>query len=145
MSTWSRSATDVLTPSTNPRYNLLVGNRPVGDTSLLDQAIHFVEIVNRLKRGTQDGKLLWEHTGTLEHEYVTPLESGHRALVARAPHGQSVILTMSNGQVVQTLYLDSSRVDSEILRLALLQLFVAVRDTLVLHATTQALDAVKGL
>ena len=111
----------------------------------MDQAIQFIEIVNRLKRGTQDGKLLWEHTGTLEHEYVAPLDGGHRALVAKAPHGQSVILTMANAQGVQTLYLDSSRVESDVLRLALLQLFVAVRDTLVHHATSQALDALKGL
>lgn len=111
----------------------------------MDHAFQFVEIVNRLKRATQDGKLLWEHTGTLEHEYVTPLDSGSRALVARAPHGQSVILTMTNAQGVQTLYLDSDRTTSDILRLALLQLFVSVRDTLAHHAASQALDAVKHL
>ncbi len=111
----------------------------------MDQSFQFIEIVNRLKRGTLDGKLLWEHTGTLEHEYVTPLDSGSRALVAKAPHGQSVILTMMNAQGVQTLYLDSDRTLSELLRLALLQLFVTVRDTLVHHAATQALDAVKHL
>src|SRR5438128_1785562 len=106
------------------------------------QSLQFVEVVNRLKRGTQEGKLLWEHIGVLEHEYAAPLDGGSRALIAKAPHGQSVILTMSNAQGVQTLYLDSARVASDVLRMALLQLFVAVRDTLIHHAASQALDAV---
>jgi hypothetical protein len=83
--------------------------------------------------------------GTLEHEYSAPLDGGNRALVARTPNGQSVILTMSNAHEVQSLYLDSARATSDVLRLALLQLFVAVRDTLAHHAASQALDAVKDL
>jgi hypothetical protein len=52
---------------------------------------------------------------------------------------------MSNAQGTQTLYLDSSRVTEDVLRLALLQLFVTVRDTLEQQVRREALDAVKNL
>jgi hypothetical protein len=109
------------------------------------QTQSFIEIVNRLKRGSAEGKVLWEHTGEYGKQFSAPLDNGHRALVAEAPGGLAVIFTMTNGQGVQTLYLDSSRVTDEVLRLALLQLFVTVRDTLAHHITYEALDAVKDL
>ena len=109
------------------------------------QTQQYVEILNRLRRGTQEGKILWEHTGTYGKQFAAPLDHGHRALVASAPSGDAVLFTMSNGQGMQTLYLDSARVNEDILRLALLQLFVTVRDTLARHVTTEALEAVRDL
>ena len=84
------------------------------------QTLQYVEIVNRLKRGTQEGKVLWERTGSYGHQYTVPLDNGHHALVASAPSGQAVLFTMTSAQGVQTLYLDSARVTEDILRLALL-------------------------
>ena len=110
-----------------------------------DQALQFVEIVNRLKRGTTDGKVLWERTGSYGHQFTASLDNGHRALVAAAPSGKAVLFTMTSAQGIETLHLDSSRVTSDVLRLALLQLFVTVRDTLTHHVVSQALDAVKDL
>src|SRR5947209_4676967 len=107
--------------------------------------LQYVEIVNRLKRGTQDGKVLWEQTGSYGHQYTASLDNGHHALVAAAPSGQAVLFTMTNAQGIQTLYLDSSRTADDLLRLALLQLFVTVRDTLAHKVASQALDAVKDL
>ena len=109
------------------------------------QTQSFIEIVNRLRRGTSDGKVLWEHCGEYGNQFKAPLDNSHQALVAEAPGGSAVIFTMTNGQGVQTLYLDSSRVSDDVLRLALLQLFVTVRDTLANHITHEALNAVKDL
>src|SRR5437660_1033083 len=109
------------------------------------KGLQFVEIVNRLKRGTLDGKLLWERTGEAGQQFAVTLENNHRAVVAEAPNGMAVIFTMTNGQGVQTLYLDSSRVADDILRLALLQLFVSVRDHLNARIAKDALDAVRDL
>ena len=44
--------------------------------------LQYVEILNRLRRGTLDGKVLWEHTGTYGKQFAAPLDGGHRALVA---------------------------------------------------------------
>ena len=109
------------------------------------QTLQYVEILNRLRRGTIDGKILWEHTGTYGKQFAAPLDHGHRALVASAPSGNAVLFTMSNPQGIQTLYLDSARVEEDILRLALLQLFVSVREALSRHVTNEALDAVRDL
>jgi hypothetical protein len=113
------------------------------------QTLQYVEILNRLKRGTVEGKVLWEKTGSYGHQFAAPLEGGHRALVANiSPPGGGqggVLFTMSNAEGVQTLYLDSSRVTEDLLRLALLQLFVTVRDTLAKRVTDAALNAVKDL
>src|SRR2546425_11024932 len=100
--------------------------------------LQYVEILNRLRRGTLDGKVLWEHTGTYGKQFAAPLDHGHRALVAESPGGSAVLFTMTNPQGMQTLYLDSSRVADELLRYALLQLFVTVRDTLAHHTTSEA-------
>jgi len=112
----------------------------------MDESVQqYMQIVNRLKRGTLDGKVLWEQTGTYGQQFSAPLDNGHKALVASAPSGQAVLFTMTNAQGAQTLYLDTSRVQDDLLRVALLQLFVAVRDTLARHITSQALSAVKDL
>src|SRR5437879_13794771 len=112
----------------------------------MDESVQqYVEIVNRLKRGTLDGKVLWEQGGTYGHQFSGPLDTGHKALVASSPSGQAVLFTMTNAQGAQTLYLDTSRIQDDLLRLALLQLFVAIRDTLAHHVTSQALNAVKDL
>lgn len=107
------------------------------------QTQQHVEIVNRLKRGTDTGHVLWERTGEYGDQFRAPLDNGHHALVAATPGGGAVLFTMTNGQGVQTLYLDSSRVSYDLLQLALLQLFVTVRNTLAHQITKQALDAVK--
>lgn len=123
-------------------------NLPIQRLELLrveSQTQQYVEIVNRLRRGTQQGKVLWEHTGTYGKQFAAPLDHGHRALVASAPSGSAVLFTMTNAQGMQTLYLDSERVSEDILRLALLQLFVTVRDTLARQVTGEALDAVRDL
>ena len=109
------------------------------------QTLQYVEILNRLRRGTQEGKILWEHTGTYGKQFAAPLDHGHRALVASATSGNAVLFTMTNPQGLQTLYLDSERVTEDLLRLALLQLFVTVRDTLVSNVTREALNAVRDL
>lgn len=115
------------------------------ETIMDAQTQRFVEVVNRLKRGTLEGRVLWERTGDYGQQFAAPLDNGHRARIAAAPSGTAVIFTMTNGQGAQTLYLDSSRVADDLLRLALLQLFVTVRDTLARHVADEALDAVKGL
>jgi hypothetical protein len=96
-----------------------------------------------------EGKVLWEKTGSYGHQFAAPLDGGHRALVANiSPPGGGqggVLFTMSNAEGAQTLYLDSSRVTDDLLRLALLQLFVTVRDTLAKRVTDAALNAVKDL
>ena len=109
------------------------------------QVFQFVEIVNRLKHGTVEGRVLWERTGSYGHQYVTSLDNGHKATVACAPNGSSVLFIMTNGLGVETLHLDSSRTSQDLLRLALLQLFVTVRDTLTHHMAREALEAVKDL
>src|SRR5437879_3130161 len=110
-----------------------------------DQTLQFVEIANRLRRGTAEGKVLWEKTGSYGHQFSAGLDNGHRALVAASPSGKAVLFTMTSAQGVETLHLDSSRVNNELLRLALLQLFVTVRDTLTHHVVSEAMDAVKDL
>ena len=114
-------------------------------TRMESQTHQYLEIINRLKRATVEGKVLWEHSGTYGKQFAAPLDHGHRAQVAESPSGQAVLFTMSNPQGVQTLYLDSSRVSDDLLRYGLLQLFVAVRDTLAHHTVSDALDAVKDL
>jgi hypothetical protein len=109
------------------------------------QALKFVEIVNRLKRGTLEGKVLWAPAGGYGQQYTARLDNGHGALVAATPNGMAVLFTMTDSQGAETLHLDSSRVGADLLRLAVLQLFVTVRDTLTHHVTSEALDAVKDL
>src|SRR5262252_4069355 len=81
-------------------YMILNYNR-----DMTPQTQSFIEIVNRLRRGTSDGKVLWEHTGEYGQQFKAPLDNSHQALVAEAPGGSAVIFTMTNGHGVQTLYL----------------------------------------
>jgi len=104
-----------------------------------------VAIVNRLRGATLEGKLLWERTGEYGRQYRVLLDEGHTALVARVPAGNAVVLTMRNGVGSVTLHLDSGRAADDVLRLALLQLYVAVRDTVAALVTQEAARAVKDL
>lgn len=109
------------------------------------QSLQYVEIVNRLKRATQDGKLLWERTGSYGQQFRVRLDNGHYAHVAATPNGATVHLTMTSPQHVQTLHLDTTHIADDLLRLALLQLFVSVRDSFTHLVTNEALNAVKDL
>jgi len=109
------------------------------------QTLQFVEIVNRLKRGTLDGRVPWAKAGGYGHQYTALLDDGHRALIGATPSGTAVLFSMTDAQGTETLHLDSSRIGADLLRLALLQLFVTVRNTLAHRVTSEALDAVKDL
>ncbi|MBM3496951.1 MAG: hypothetical protein FJX72_21910 [Armatimonadetes bacterium] len=113
-------------------------------SAMRDQIAGHIEIVNKLRRGTLEGKLLWERTGEVGKQYSVLLDTGYRATVQKTP-AASVVLTMVNAQGVASVHLDSSRVPDDVLRLALLQLFVAVRDTMTDLMTKDALDAVRDL
>lgn len=110
-----------------------------------NQNLQYVEILNRLKRGTTDGKVLWEKTGSQGQQYTAPLDNGHRALVGTMSGGSIVLFTMTNGQGIEQLHLDSSRIAQDILRLALLQLFITVRDTFTQRLAQDALNSLKDL
>lgn len=110
-----------------------------------NQTLQYVEIANRIKRGTTDGKVLWEKTGNQGQQYTARLDNGHHALVGVNPGSSVVVFTMSNAQGVEQLHLDTSRIAHDILRLALLQLFVAVRDTFTQRLAQDALDSLKNL
>jgi hypothetical protein len=100
------------------------------DTAMDAKTLEFVEIINRLKRGTAEGRLLWERGGSQGRQFAVTLSDGHRATVAEVQRGSAVVFTMTNAEGAQTLHLDSARAGDDLLRLALLQLFVTVRDTL---------------
>jgi hypothetical protein len=104
-----------------------------------------IAIVNRLRSATLQGKLLWERTGEYGRQYRVLLDEGHTAEVAKVPAGNAVVLTMRNGVGGVTLHLDSGRVPEDLLRLALLQLYVTVRDTVTALVTEEAAKAVKDL
>src|SRR3954471_17040919 len=108
-----------------------------------EQVFQFVEIVNRLKRGTAEGRVLWERAGSYGQQFKASLDNGHVAAVACMPNGKSVVFSMTNGLGVETLNLDSSRTTEDLLQLSLLQLFVTVRDTQTRHMASEALEAVK--
>jgi hypothetical protein len=110
-----------------------------------DEVFRYVEIVNRLKRGTIEGRLLWQRDSQHARQYVITLDDGHGATVSCVSGGTAVRFIMSSSGGVETLHLDSSRAADDVLRLALLQLFVAVRDSLVRRAADEALDAVRDL
>src|SRR2546421_720667 len=75
---------------------------PYNGRDMESQTLQFVEIVNRLKRGTLDGRVLWEKTGSYGHQFAAALDAGHRALVANiAPPGggqSGVLFTMTNAE-----------------------------------------------
>ena len=110
-----------------------------------EQIARSIEVVNRLKRGTMEGRLLWEATGTYGKQYAAPLESGATGHLAATPAGDAVVLMITNAQGVRSLHLDTTRVTDDTLRLALLQLFVTVRKELERQRTSDALNAVRDL
>ncbi len=110
-----------------------------------EQTARFIEIANRLRRGTLDGRVLWHRAGDTGDTYAAPLDDGFRATVAKAGNGTAIIAILTNSAGVQTVYLDSSRVTHDHLRLALLQLYTAVRDTLAKQVADDALKALRGL
>ncbi len=109
-----------------------------------EQAAGHIELVNRLRSKTLDGKLVWERSGDYGGQYSVRLSNGYLATVQKAPAG-SVVVTLVNERGVATVHLDSSRVADDLLRLAVLQLYVAVRDTVASLLTKDALDAVEDL
>lgn len=109
-----------------------------------EQEVQFVEIANRLKRGTVDGRVVWERAPSSGLRFKSLLDGGHRAALAEESGG-GVQLTMTNPAGAETFQLDSRRVTSDVLRLALLQLFVAARDSIDRRSASEALDAVKDL
>jgi hypothetical protein len=115
------------------------------ETRMSGQVFQFVEIVNRLKRGTAERRLHWQRPAEFEPRYTVSLENGHGATIECGSGGSSVLFVMTNGAGSETLHLDSSRVSDDLLRLALLQLFVTVRDSLTSRLAQEALEAVKHL
>jgi hypothetical protein len=110
-----------------------------------EQTTRFIEILNRLRRGTLEGRVLWREAADLPAAFVAPLDDGYRATVARATNGTAVVVSLTNPAGVQTVHLDSSRAAHEHLRLALLQLYTSVRDTRAKQIADEALDAVRRL
>lgn len=110
-----------------------------------ERMLRLTEIVNRLKRGTTEGKVLWRSTSQGPREYAADLADGANAEIAVALVGGPVLLTIRNAGGVVTMQLDSSRACEDHLQLALLQLFVVIRDTVEDRATEQALNAVRDL
>ena len=110
-----------------------------------NQVFKVVEVINRLKRGTVDGKLQWIQAAKDEPRYVAAMESGHIATISCTATGSSVALKLASDAGVQTLDLDSSAVTEDLVRLAILQLFVTVRESIANRMADQALDAVRDL
>ena len=113
-----------------------------------EQAFKLTEVVNRLRKATIERRILWERTGLTGPEYVSALENGsHARLVCTSHSGgpSSVHLSLTDAQARETLHLDSDRVSEDILQLALLQLYVAARDSLTDRAADAALDIVREL
>ncbi len=104
-----------------------------------------VAILNKLRKATEDGRLLWERYGDYGSQYRAVLPSGYTVVVARAPAGDAVIVTMTSPEGRSTLHLDSGRAGDDLLRLALLQLYVSVRDTVAALITKEAYRAVEDL
>ncbi len=104
-----------------------------------------IAIVNRLRTATLEGRLLWRSSGEVPTEYKVVLDEGHSVIVAKVPAGTAVVLTMANADGKPTLHLDSGRVKDDLLRLALLQLYVAVRDRVAALALEDAARAVEDL
>lgn len=112
--------------------------------TMQDQIAAHVAIVNKLRRATLEGKLPWQRVGDYGKQYSVLLDTGFRASVQKTPAG-SVVFTMANPQGVVSVHLDTSRAADEMLKLAVLQLYVAVRDTVTRLMAQDALDAVQDL
>lgn len=109
-----------------------------------EQVAGHIEVVNRLKGKTLEGKLVWERTGEYGKQYTVRLNNGYRATVQKAPAG-NVVVTLVNESGVATVHLDSSRAADDLLKVAILQLYVAVRDTVASLLTRDALEAVEDI
>lgn len=114
-----------------------------------EQTFKLTEVVNRLKKATVDRRILWERSGVYGPEYTAALENGsHARLVCITAHlgGPSAVhLSLTDSNAHETLHLDSDRITEDLLRLAVLQLYVAVRDSLTDRAADAALDVVRDL
>lgn len=110
-----------------------------------DQTTRFIGIVNRLRRATADGRVLWHSAENAPHAFAATLDEGVRATVGTAAGGTAVVFTLTNQAGVEMIHLDSSRAASDLLRLALLQLFTCVRDTRAKEAAEAALKALHDL
>jgi hypothetical protein len=114
-----------------------------------DQTFKLAEVVNRLKRATTERRILWERSGLYGPEYTAALEGGsHARLTCITPDGggpSAVHLSLTDAEARETLHLDTSLISQDLLRLALLQLYVAVRESLTDRAADEALDTLRGL
>ena len=113
-----------------------------------EQTFKLTEVVNRLRKATAERRILWERTGLYGLEYTAALENGSHARLAcigAAGSPSTVHLSLTDSKAQETLHLDSSRISEDLLRLALLQLYVAARDSLTDRAADAALDAVRDL
>jgi hypothetical protein len=114
-----------------------------------DQTFKLTEVVNRLRKATTERRILWERTGLYGPEYSAALENGSHARLAcvSATEGGSstVHLSLTDANARETLHLDSDRISQDLLRLALLQLYIAARDSIVDRAADAALDSVRNL
>ena len=114
-----------------------------------EQTFKLTEVVNRLRKATVERRILWERTGLYGPEYSAALDSGSHARLAcvvAQEGGQSTVhLSMTDSEARETLHLDSAHISEDLLRLALLQLYVAARDSLTDRAADKALDAIRGL
>ena len=104
-----------------------------------------VVIINKLRSATLDGKLLWERTGEYGSQYRVVLDELHTATIARVPAGNAVVFTMTSAEGKPILHFDSGRVDDDVLKLALLQLYVTVRDTVAALLVEEAAKTLDGL
>lgn len=113
-----------------------------------EQVFKLTEVVNRLRKATHERRILWERTSLTGPEYTSALENGaHARLACVSPPGgtSSVHLSLTDAQARETLHLDSDRISEDLLRLALLQLYIAARDSLTDRAADAALDVVRKL
>jgi hypothetical protein len=113
-----------------------------------EQTFKLAEVVNRLKRATAERRILWEPAGVYGPEYVAALESGSHARLLSVAHETgpaAVHLSLTDENAKETLHLDSSLISEDLLRLALLQLYVAARNSITDRAADAALDVVRHL
>jgi hypothetical protein len=114
-----------------------------------EQVFKLTEVVNRLRTATVERRILWEKTVLTGAEYTAALDSGSHARLAcvAPPQGgpSTVHLSLTDSEARETLHLDSARVSEDLLRLALLQLYVSARESLTDRAADAALDVVRGL
>jgi len=109
------------------------------------EATNPIVIVNKLQSATIEGKLLWERTGDYGTQYKVVLDEDHIVTAPKVPAGNAVVLTITNAEGKPLLHLDSGRVDDDVLKLALLQLYVTVRDAVAALLVEEAAKASEDL